>query len=166
MFQVTSRLAYASVRMAAQHRVQAMARAAATATHAVRSFTAGPVSRVPEAGAGAAEQPDKISVIFQNSDGDKVQCYGRVGDTLLDVAIDNDIDLEGACGGTLACSTCHVYIDEDYMDKFPERDIEEEDMLDLASAVKDNSRLGCQCQLDMVHSDIVVTLADEYTDAR
>ena len=52
-------------------------------------------------------------------------------------AIENDIDIEGACGGTLACSTCHLYIDEDSFDKLPEIDEEEEDMLDLAFGLQD-----------------------------
>jgi ferredoxin len=50
----------------------------------------------------------------------------------MNVAHDNGIDLEGACEGSLACSTCHVYVNEDYFDKLPEAVDEEEDMLDLA----------------------------------
>ena len=57
------------------------------------------------------------------------------------MAIDNNIDLEGACGGTLACSTCHLYIDEAALDKLDEPDEEEEDMLDLAFGLEDNSRI-------------------------
>ena len=57
------------------------------------------------------------------------------------MAIDNNIDLEGACGGTLACSTCHLYIDEASFDKLDEPDEEEEDMLDLAFGLEDNSRI-------------------------
>eukprot|EP00035_Acanthoeca_spectabilis_P022309 m.443048 g.443048 ORF g.443048 m.443048 type:complete len:156 (-) comp18905_c0_seq1:59-526(-) len=111
-------------------------------------------------------QKDKIPIYFQNSAGEQKLCHARLGETLLEVAIDNDIDLEGACGGTLACSTCHVYIDENLLDTFPEMEEEEEDMLDLAVAVKDNSRLGCQCCVGNAHKDMVVTLADEYADAR
>lgn len=50
----------------------------------------------------------------------------------------------GACGGETACSTCHVYVDEAYFKKLPEMSEAEEDMLDLAAGLKDNSRLGCQ----------------------
>lgn len=80
---------------------------------------------------------------------------------MLDVAVANDIDLEGACGGTLACSTCHLYIDQESFDKLPEPDEEEEDMLDLAIALEDLSRLGCQCKLTKELDGIVCTLPEE-----
>ena len=59
-----------------------------------------------------------------------------------------------------------MYIDEAFTSKFPPPEEEEEDMLDLAVAVKDNSRLGCQCELTADHDGLVVTLAEEYSDAR
>lgn len=53
--------------------------------------------------------------------------------------------MEGACGGSCACSTCHVIIaDEDYYDKMPEPEDDENDMLDLAFGLTETSRLGCQ----------------------
>ena len=48
----------------------------------------------------------------------------------------------GACEASLACSTCHVYVEEDYFDKIPDTEDGEEDMLDLAAFLKENSRLG------------------------
>ena len=54
----------------------------------------------------------------------------------------SDIDLEGACEGSLACSTCHVVVAEEWFDKL--KDPEEEDMLDLAFGLQQTSRLGCQ----------------------
>jgi len=77
-------------------------------------------------------------------DGEKVECSAEEGTTLLDVAWDNDIQLEGACESALCCSTCHVYIDENRFDLIPEATEEELDMLDLAAGLEDNSRLGCQ----------------------
>ena len=56
----------------------------------------------------------------------------KVGQHILQVAHDNDIDLEGACEASLACSTCHVYVEGDYFKKLPEACEEEEDLLDLA----------------------------------
>ena len=55
-----------------------------------------------------------------------------------------DIELEGACEASLACSTCHVYVDEKYFDKLDEPKEEEDDMLDMAPELRQNSRLGCQ----------------------
>ena len=66
------------------------------------------------------------------------------GISLLEVAHKNDIDLEGACEGSLACSTCHVIIDDAYFDKLEEPSEDEEDMLDLAWGLTHTSRLGCQ----------------------
>ncbi len=62
-----------------------------------------------------------------------------MGSTVLEVAHANKIEIEGACGGECACSTCHVIVDEDSFDKLPEIELEEEDMLDLAAEVSDTS---------------------------
>ncbi|RYH16592.1 2Fe-2S iron-sulfur cluster binding domain-containing protein [archaeon] len=61
-----------------------------------------------------------------------VEVQGELGKTVLDVAIANNVDIEGACGGELACSTCHVIVPRDIYDKLPAKKEEEEDMLDLA----------------------------------
>ena len=58
-----------------------------------------------------------------------------MGQHLLDVAHENNVELEGACGGELACSTCHLIFPKDIYDTLPEKDDEEEDMLDLAFEV-------------------------------
>lgn len=70
--------------------------------------------------------------------------YANEGETLLDLAHENDIELEGACEGSLACSTCHVILDQESYDKLPEPSDEENDMLDLAFGLTETSRLGCQ----------------------
>jgi len=56
----------------------------------------------------------------------------------------NPLQQKGACGGETACSTCHLYVDPAFFKKLPEISEAEEDMLDLAAGLKDNSRLGCQ----------------------
>ena len=68
-----------------------------------------------------------------------------MGESLLEVAHANDIDLEGACEGSLACSTCHVVIlDRRHYDALKEPTDDENDMLDLAFGLTETSRLGCQ----------------------
>jgi ferredoxin len=57
---------------------------------------------------------------------------GREGVSVLDVALEHNIDIEGACGGQMACSTCHVILDESLYDALPAKTDEEQDMLDLA----------------------------------
>lgn len=80
-----------------------------------------------------------------NKNGDEKTVLVPEGQNILEAAHDNDIDLEGACEGSLACSTCHVVVmDEDYYKKLPEPTDEENDMLDLAFGLTETSRLGCQ----------------------
>ena len=70
------------------------------------------------------------------------------GDNLLDIAQANELEMEGACGGSCACSTCHVIVDDEaYYDKMEEPDDDENDMLDLAFGLTETSRLGCQVKM-------------------
>ena len=62
----------------------------------------------------------------------------------MEIAHKNKIDLEGACAGALACSTCHVIVEDDFFDQLDEASEDEEDMLDLAFGLTHTSRLGCQ----------------------
>ena len=66
---------------------------------------------------------------------------------MLDVARRNAVDIEGACEGALACSTCHLILDKDWYVRLPQAQVEENTMLDLARGVTRLSRLGCQIVL-------------------
>lgn len=66
-----------------------------------------------------------------------VEVDAEIGKRVLDIALENDIDIEGACGGELACSTCHVIVPQDVYDKLPPKKEEEQDMLDLAWGATD-----------------------------
>ena len=83
-------------------------------------------------------------IIFIDKDGAKKEIEADNGISLLEVAHKNNIDLEGACEGSLACSTCHVIVDKSYFNKLKPATEEEEDMLDLAFGLTHTSRLGCQ----------------------
>ena len=80
--------------------------------------------------------------------------------SILEVALTNDIELHHNCGGVCACSTCHVYVErgEDYLPELTDR---EEDFIDRAINPKLISRLGCQCILEEGDGDIVLTLPDQ-----
>ncbi len=82
-------------------------------------------------------------IIFVTPQGEKV-IKAQEGLSLLEVAHQNNIDIEGACGGCLACATCHVIIDKEWYDKLEETKEEEKDMLDLAFGLTETSRLSCQ----------------------
>lgn len=81
-----------------------------------------------------------------------------LGLSVLEIAHRNDIDLEGACEGSLACSTCHVIVASEWYDKLDEPTEEEEDMLDLAFALTHTSRLGCQIKMTEELDGLVVSL--------
>ena len=76
-------------------------------------------------------------VFIEEANESRIEVDAPIGKTVLDVAIDNNIDIEGACGGELACSTCHVILSQDLFDQLPEKTEEEEDMLDLAWGLTD-----------------------------
>lgn len=75
--------------------------------------------------------------------GEKLQTTAGFGESLLEVAQENDIEIEAACDGTCACSTCHVILEKELYDKLPELLPDEDDMLDLAAGLTSTSRLGC-----------------------
>ncbi|KAM3208440.1 hypothetical protein ACQJBY_063236 [Aegilops geniculata] len=91
------------------------------------------------------DDKEKISVTFVNKDGTERTISVPVGMSMLEAAHENDIELEGACEGSLACSTCHVIVMDvkDY-NKLEDPTDEENDMLDLAFGLTETSRLGCQ----------------------
>ncbi|MBL0338747.1 MAG: ferredoxin family 2Fe-2S iron-sulfur cluster binding protein [Rhodospirillaceae bacterium] len=95
-------------------------------------------------------------VIFINPDNSKLEVIAPIGLSLLEVAHRHNIDLEGACEGSLACSTCHVIIDPTWFESLPEPSEDEEDMLDLAFGVTKTSRLGCQIRLTEELDGIIV----------
>ncbi|MFZ1529131.1 MAG: 2Fe-2S iron-sulfur cluster-binding protein [Ferruginibacter sp.] len=84
----------------------------------------------------------------------------EAGQSLLEVALKNDIELHHNCGGVCACSTCHLYLEkgEDFVEELSDR---EEDFIDRAVNPRLNSRLGCQCVLQEGSGEIVVTLPDQ-----
>lgn len=86
---------------------------------------------------------ETVKVIFVEK-GERKEFVVPVGTSVLQAARDNNIDLEGACEGSLACSTCHVIVDKPFYDKLSEPSEDEEDMLDLAFGLTPTSRLGCQ----------------------
>jgi len=81
---------------------------------------------------------------FVYQDGSERVVDAPNGVSVLEIAHKNGVPLEGACEGSLACSTCHVIVDEAFYDKLKTATEDEEDMLDLAFGLTHTSRLGCQ----------------------
>jgi ferredoxin, 2Fe-2S len=98
-------------------------------------------------------------IIFMSADGkERKEIDAPVGLSVLEIAHKNGIDLEGACEGSLACSTCHVIVDPEFFDMLPEPKEEEEDMLDLAWGLTHTSRLGCQIIMTEELDGLIVRL--------
>ncbi|TWT09728.1 ferredoxin family 2Fe-2S iron-sulfur cluster binding protein [Reyranella sp. CPCC 100927] len=86
-------------------------------------------------------------MVFIEKNGNRKEVDAPLGLSVLEIAHRNGIDLEGACEGSLACSTCHVVVDKAWYDKLAEASEDEEDMLDLAFGLTHTSRLGCQIKI-------------------
>ena len=86
-------------------------------------------------------------MVFIEKNGNRKEVDAPLGLSVLEIAHRNHIDLEGACEGSLACSTCHVIVDEAWYDKLKPAEEGEEDMLDLAFGLTHTSRLGCQIKI-------------------
>ena len=95
---------------------------------------------------------------FVSADGKRLEVEAPLGLSVLEIAHRNNIDLEGACEGSLACSTCHVIVDVKWYDRLPTPKEEEEDMLDLAFGLTPTSRLGCQLVMTNELDGLTVTL--------
>ena len=83
-------------------------------------------------------------MVFVDTHGNRREVEAPLGLSVLEIAHRHGIDLEGACEGSLACSTCHVIVDPEWYDLLKEASEDEEDMLDLAFNLTKTSRLGCQ----------------------
>ena len=97
-------------------------------------------------------------VTFVERNGTPREIEARAGQTLLEIAWDNGLDVEGACEGSMACATCHVIVDPAWFDRLPDPSEDEEDMLDLAYDIRKTSRLGCQITLTDALDGLVVRL--------
>ena len=95
---------------------------------------------------------------FIERNGEPKEVEAPLGLSVLEVAHKHDVDIEGACEGSLACSTCHVIVDPAWFDKLGTPTEEEEDMLDLAFGLQKTSRLGCQIVMSEALDGLVVRL--------
>ena len=95
---------------------------------------------------------------FISPDGKRETVDAPLGLSVMEIAHRHEIELEGACEGSLACSTCHVIVDPEWFELLTEAAEEEEDMLDLAFGLARTSRLGCQIRMTEELDGLVVTL--------
>ena len=99
----------------------------------------------------------KITFITSNAKPYEVDVQN--GLTVMEGAVQNDVpDIDADCGGGMACATCHVYVNEDWIDKLPGKEDGEEDMLDMAFEPKSNSRLSCQITVSDELDGLIVNI--------
>ena len=102
-----------------------------------------------------------MKLYVTDHNGNEQQIEGIDGWQLMEAIRDEGVEIKAECGGACACATCHVYIDEDWKNKIPEKSEEEMDMLDLAFDVQENSRLSCQITITPDLDGLKVTLAPD-----
>ena len=97
-------------------------------------------------------------VTFIERDGSRKTVDAPVGLSVLEIAHRNDVDIEGACEGSLACSTCHIIVEPEWYELLKDATEDEEDMLDLAFGLTKTSRLGCQIVMTEELDGLIVRL--------
>ncbi|GAA5900376.1 ferredoxin family 2Fe-2S iron-sulfur cluster binding protein [Sporobolomyces salmoneus] len=123
---------------------------------ALRSFSSTPLPQ--HGGKGRPKPGEGITLHFKKPNGEIVTCEANEGDDIVDVSWEYDLDIEAACEKSVACSTCHVILEDDVYDKLEEPDDDENDMLDLAFGLTDTSRLGCQVKVTKDMQGTTITL--------
>ena len=101
-------------------------------------------------------------ITFVGHDGSEATFEGTDGMTVMEVAIKNSVEgIDADCGGACACATCHIYVRDEWKDKVGERAEMEEDMLDFAFEVKEQSRLACQIKVSDAIDGLVVDVPEK-----
>lgn len=100
-------------------------------------------------------------LIFIQKNGNESSIEAENGLSVMEVARDNDIGIEGTCGGSISCCTCHVIIDPEWFLIVGKPNPDEEDMLDLAVGLKPTSRLGCQIEITDELNGLRITVPEE-----
>ncbi len=100
-------------------------------------------------------------MVFIETNGNRKEVDAPIGLSVMEIAHRHGVDIEGACDGSLACSTCHVIVEPAWAEKLDEASEDEEDMLDLAFGLTETSRLGCQIIMSESLDGLTVKLPQE-----
>ena len=101
-------------------------------------------------------------LVVTDREGKPHELDGTVGWSVTEIIRENNLPIEAACGGCCACATCHVYVEEEWLDRLEKPNQDENMMLDEAFEVRDNSRLSCQVKYTDALDGLKVTLAPEF----
>ena len=105
-----------------------------------------------------------VKITFKDFNGSKSTIDVEKGLSVMEGAIQNDIPgIDADCGGSMACATCHVYVEDKWLDKIPKAEDAENDMIDMAFEPKKNSRLSCQIIVSDELDGLEVTTPEKQT---
>lgn len=102
-----------------------------------------------------------INFIAVDLEGREHTLRAKPDEKLMEVLREQDWGVAAICGGMCSCATCHVWLDEEWLDRFPPKDADEEELLEVLDHFQANSRLSCQLILQPQHEGLKVTLAPE-----
>ncbi len=102
-----------------------------------------------------------IKINVTDRDGKLHQVQGHPNDKLMEVLREFDWGVAAICGGMCSCATCHVYVDPAWLDKFPRREMDEEELLEFLDGFRSGSRLSCQLELREQHDGLEIELAPD-----
>lgn len=105
-----------------------------------------------------------MKIFVTDLDGIEHELEAVEGWRVMEIIREYGLPIKAECGGACSCATCHVYVDQAWEDKIPPKRQDEEEMLDQAFDVHDNSRLSCQIILDETMDGLKVTLANNYAE--
>lgn len=97
-------------------------------------------------------------ITFIDFEGNSRTVEANIGDSVMETAVAQDLPgIEADCGGACACATCHVYINEEWVDRVNDAEELEADMLSIVEDVRDTSRLSCQIEVKQEMDGLVLT---------
>ena len=104
----------------------------------------------------------KITYVDQKGESKTIDVEN--GLTVMEGAVQNNIaGIDADCGGSMACATCHVYVEDSWLNKIPKAEDAENDMIDMAYNPKKNSRLSCQIIVSEELDGLIVTTPEKQT---
>lgn len=102
-----------------------------------------------------------IGIKVTDLDGQEHDLEVKPDEVLMDLLREQDWGVAALCGGMCSCATCHVFVDEDWLESFPAKQSDEEELLEILEHVQPNSRLSCQLRLQAAHEGLRIALAPE-----
>ena len=102
-----------------------------------------------------------ITIKVTDLDGREHSLEARADEALMELLREQDWGVAALCGGMCSCATCHVFVDEVWLDSFPPRESDEEELLEILDHFQPNSRLSCQLQIQESHDGLCLRLAPE-----